>query len=256
MWPFRRKKPHQILEEKVNREIQAALPAAEFAIAEDDGLRQARYTRNGTLDYEAYRTAQNIGNRVKLQHVYTKPDVIDAIARHARDNAAAVTGILCHGTRNGAEIAWFAERFPKAAALGTDIADSATMFQNTIQWDFHDMRDDWRGRWSIVYSNSWDHAMEPRRAFRAWSDSLAAGGILYLEHGPGHQKVDRLDMFGATRKALASVVAESTGGQLEALPWFDVFVGKANRTVMPFRKLAPAVTSAVGEAGYYPVPAA
>lgn len=237
---FRRKKPAAIIDwaEKVREIDPAAMAAAgdsAYVVSSTDGVRTARYERDGLPDYEAYRRVQNEGNRLKLNHVFASEKVIGLLVRHARRRIRPIRSILCHGTRNGSELEWFAKRVPDAEILGTDIAETATQFPRTIQWDFHDMREDWGGKWDIVYTNSWDHAMEPERAMKAWADSLAPGGILYLEYGKGHDtgNVDRLDLFGASRQALGAMVIAVTG--LTALREVQR-VFSSRRILLPFQR--------------------
>jgi hypothetical protein len=157
-------------------------------------------------DYETYRKTQTAGNRRKLMKVFAREENIAHLARYA------VTAIgrrdlrvLCHGTRNGTELQWFRKHMPEAAAvLGTDISDTATQFPDTIQWDFHDLKDEWVGGWDVIYTNSWDHAFEPDRAFRNWMACLSPRGVLFLEHTRDHTPagVSELDPFGATVSAL------------------------------------------------------
>lgn len=221
------------------QEIEAAtgqaIEGSGIALTHGDGYRVAKIiSKDGHLDYAAYRRAQSEGNRLKLKMVYAKHSMIRDISRHARRKIGDVKSILCHGTRNGRELEWFSGQFPEAEILGTDIADTAGQFGNTIQWDFHDMREDWRGKWNVVYTNSWDHAMEPERAFRAWADSLAPGGILYLEHGRGHgvDGTSTLDLFGASRSALKRLVSEATGLK----PMWPVGWLHRTRKALPFIK--------------------
>jgi hypothetical protein len=220
--------------DRIAHAVRGVSAQSQFLVFEGRGFKQARYEKDGKLDFETYRRVQNEGNRLKLSWTYARADVIARIAKHAQKHIPEVTGILCHGVRNGSELKWFAGHFPAAELLGTDIADSATTFPNTIQWDFHDSRDDWQGRWSVIYTNSWDHAMDPEKAFRAWAGSLQPGGILYLEHGPGHDKsgTDSLDLFGADRKVLARMVADATG----LIPMRRVKRMFSHRSVLPFRK--------------------
>jgi SAM-dependent methyltransferase len=220
--------------DRIGQAVKGVSAHVQFLVMEGQGFRQARYEKDGQLDYETYRRVQNEGNRLKLSWTYARADVIARISRHAKRHIPDVTGILCHGVRNGSELKWFAEGFPEAETLGTDIADSAASFPNTIQWDFHDSREDWKSRWSIVYTNSWDHAMDPVKAFRAWADSLKPGGILYLEHGPGHDQsgTDTLDLFGADRKVLSRMVADATG----LVPLRTVKRMFSVRAVLPFQK--------------------
>jgi hypothetical protein len=117
--------------------------------------------------------------------------------------------VLCHGTRNGAEIRWFRTYLPDVSrVLGTEIADTASQFPNTVQWDFHDLKDEWLGAWDVIYSNSWDHAFDPERAFRNWMRCLSPRGLMFLEHCHSHTPVHAtaLDPFGATLPALTKML--------------------------------------------------
>lgn len=218
----------------VHDEIEQVPGASSYEVQEGSGYRLAGYLNNGRPDYETYRRVQDIGNRVKLTNVYARPWVIDALVGHARKYLGPVRSVLCHGTRNGAELAWFRERLPSAEIVGTDIANSATTFADTIQWDFHDFRQDWGGYWDVIYSNSWDHALEPARAFATWAKSLRPGGILYLEHGPGHDEVDKLDLFAATPEALTRFA--SANGMLKPMRPVRVTDNDGDRMLLPFAR--------------------
>ena len=45
--------------------------------------------------------------------------------------------------------------------LGTEISSTATNYPNTIEWDFHDVKEEWVSNVDIVYSNSIDHSYKP-----------------------------------------------------------------------------------------------
>ena len=120
---------------------------------------------------------------------------------------------LCHGVRRGKEQAWFRKKLRAANVIGTDISDTATQFENTVQWDFHDDNPEWQDRADFVYSNSWDHAYDPGKAFRAWTRCLKPGGWLLIDHTKGHmpKSSNVLDPFGATREAVIRILDESCG---------------------------------------------
>lgn len=167
-------------------------------------IRLAKYR-----DYETYRQTQQAGNEKKLQSVWAREGNIQFIAQYARDHIADVRSVLCHGTRNGAEIRWFKAALGGAPrVLGTDISTTATQFPDTIVWDFHEFKPEWEGAWDLVYSNSWDHAHDPQLAFRHWMRSLSPGGMLFLEHSRRHEPwaISSLDPFGATIKGLSGVL--------------------------------------------------
>ena len=97
-----------------------------------DGYSLATYEKNGALDYEAYRKIQEIGNRAKIDNVFTTEELIETVSSHARQRLGVVSSILCHGTRNGMEQRWFKYRFPEAEILGTEISETAAQFPMTI----------------------------------------------------------------------------------------------------------------------------
>lgn len=160
-------------------------------------------------NYDAYKATQNEGNRRKIDLVAACEVNIADIASYARRRIGPRLSVLCHGTRNGAEIRWFEKNLPDAnRVLGTEIADTAGQFPNTIQWDFHDVKDEWLGAWDVIYSNSWDHAFDPERAFRNWMRCLSPRGLIFLEHCHSHTPVHAtsLDPFGATLPALTRML--------------------------------------------------
>jgi hypothetical protein len=161
------------------------------------------------MDYDAYRARQTAGNKSKITQVFAAEPNIKRLASYASTEVGPALRVLCHGTRNGAEIAWFKKYLPDAAVvLGTDISDTATQFPDTIQWDFHEIKDAWIGAWDVIYSNSWDHSFDPERAFKNWMACLSPRGVMFLEHSERHTPayVNDLDPFGATLPALIEML--------------------------------------------------
>ena len=60
--------------------------------------------------------------------------------------------------------------------IGTEISDTAGQFANTVQWDFHDVNGEWVSRFDFVYSNSLDHAWNPKFALQTWLNQLNPKG--------------------------------------------------------------------------------
>lgn len=175
-------------------------------------------------DYEAYRATQTAGNKSKITQVYAHQENIAHLARYATKRCGPALRVLCHGSRNGAEVQWFKQHLPDAAAvLGTDISDTAAQFPDTVQWDFHEPREDWLGAWDVIYSNSWDHAYDPKRAFRNWMECLTPRGVLLLEHSIRHTPayVTKLDPFGATVPALRDILASVGTGEFVVADTID-----------------------------------
>ena len=77
---------------------------------------------------------QTEGNVAKLKNVWANQIVFDYIAEMKSD----AKDIICHGTRNGAELDMFKKAIPSLYHnVGTEISHTAKQFLNTIQHDFH-----------------------------------------------------------------------------------------------------------------------
>jgi hypothetical protein len=155
--------------------------------------------------YAVYREIQMTGNKKKLAKVFAREANIAYLARYATRTIGSKLRVLCHGSRNGAEVRWFRKYLTDAATvLGTDISDTASQFPDMIQWDFHDLKNEWIGAWDVIYTNSWDHAFDPDQAFHTWMSCLSERGHLFLEHSRLHTPAyaSALDPFGATLAAL------------------------------------------------------
>ena len=169
----------------------------------------------GPIDPATYRVEQDAGNARKIDLVWTDRSTIMAISDVLRTDMPDPVFGLCHGTRRGAEQQWSREALG-CDVIGTEIADSATQFPNTVHLDFHDRVADWVGRADFVYSNSWDHSHDPQAALTVWIEQLRIGGYLVLEgsidHGP--QGASRLDPFGIEPAVLPYLVADWFGNQV------------------------------------------
>ena len=169
-------------------------------------------------DYDTYLQVQTEGNRAKLRMQYVTESHIRLLSDYLQREIGPVSFGICHGTRRGAEQAWFRAHLPGApAVIGTEISDTAERFPDTVRWDFHDDNPEWHARADFVYSNSWDHAFDPPRAFASWIASLRPGGRLLLDHTNGHkpEAASALDPFGATwERLLAFLDAFSAQGRL------------------------------------------
>ena len=98
------------------------------------------YIKNNS--YEDYVDEQTKLNKAKLHVVWVlKSNIVD-IKSYCDKHKINVQNVICHGTRNGRELYYFNDVFPNVGVLGTEISDTATQFPNTIQWDFHDLKDE------------------------------------------------------------------------------------------------------------------
>jgi hypothetical protein len=186
-----------------------ALRESTGSVVEDGGRRLFEWGADGTVDKDAYRRAQTIGNQAKLTSQWVQEDHVRALADYVNRTSRPVARGVCHGTRRGNEQMWFRTHLEGVAdVFGTEISDTATQFPHTIQWDFHEQNPEWVGAFDLVYSNSWDHAYDPAAAFRCWCETLAPGGLMLLDHSKGHlpDMVDALDPFGTTEEGLVELL--------------------------------------------------
>lgn len=155
--------------------------------------------------YEQYRNIQIKGNKRKISKVWTNKETIDLIVEELdlKDKQ-----VMCHGARNGSEVQWFKEA--GCISQGTDISDSASEY-GLIQWDFHEENPVWEQMFDVVYTNSWDHAYDPQKAFTAWMKQIHPDhGRLVIEHSRDHSVkfTNELDPFGVSLNRLLILIEE------------------------------------------------
>lgn len=204
---------------KFKRAVLAAKERAGDQKIAEDGFVLYQYP-----DYDTYRDVQVAGNKAKLKAQFVKQSHVKILADYLTRQIGTVTFGICQGTRSGAEQAWFREELgPDADVIGTEISDTATQFPNTVHWDFHDLNPDWSGRADFVYSNSWDHAFNPTKAFGAWIDALRPGGLMLLDYTKGQtpEAANPLDPFGISLPRLVALLEENFNDQGKLLPGID-----------------------------------
>lgn len=141
--------------------------------------------------YEEYIVRQTSANHRKIDRIWATRLVIAIISRWYRSKIGSVQSVLCHGSRNGAELRFFKKYCPNIQeVLGTEISDTAESFEDTVQWDFTHPNEDWLGKWDIVYSNSFDHSMKPYETLETWRDQLSENGLLVVDHSVWHDDVN------------------------------------------------------------------
>ena len=154
-------------------------------------------------DYDEYLQMQKKANHQKMDNVWVHRTTIAAIVNFYRRNIGEPKKVLCHGTRNGAEMFFFKKHLNNwdLDILGTEISDTAHFFGHTVQWDMQKPKQEWVGQWDIVYSNSIDHCLDPVECLTTWRDQLTEGGLLVVdhsvwldEHNVKPNKTDCLDM--------------------------------------------------------------
>lgn len=164
--------------------------------------------------YEQYREIQVRHNRRKVERVWADEGTLSRLCdelRKAMPEKRQLRGI-CHGTRNGFEQRFLADH-AGFDVIGTEISDTAERFDRTVQWDFHDVNDEWLAVFDFVYTNALDHAYDPALAIETWLNQLSADGVLALEiteaNGPGESS--KVDPFGVRPTVLPFMLCDWFG---------------------------------------------
>jgi len=158
-------------------------------------------------DYDDYIEWQIKTNKEKKGWRYVRASTMFLI--HSKQPFAAT--IMCHGVRAGAEQQYFRWYYPHSHILGTEISDNATEYKMTVEWDFNKQKDEWLGKYDVIYSNSIDHSIDPVSTLETWSEQLSDVGKLYLEYSeyqsiPGGNANDPLD---ATNEEMRLMIKEA-----------------------------------------------
>ena len=157
-------------------------------------------------NYEEYRKKQIQANVNKIDRVWVDKNSLTEVMRYLhKDLEITPSFILCHGTRRGLEQEYFLEYFKEKKGiedlevLGTEISHTAKDFENTIEWDFHQVKDEWIGKADIIYSNSFDHSIFPSKCLDSWMSCLNKNGVCVIEYGSYRDHVSsEIDPFGAS----------------------------------------------------------
>jgi len=147
--------------------------------------------------YADYVLSQERRNRNKINMVAASKRELDEVVQMVLNNNPNPSYGLCHGVRNGFEVCYLKER-TNMEVLGTEISSTASQFENVIQWDFHEIKEEWIGKFDFIYSNSWDHAFDPDKMLDSWIKCLKENGRCYLQWTDTHAEntVSGADCFG------------------------------------------------------------
>ena len=128
-------------------------------------------------DYDEYVFEQTKANKRKLHWPFAGKDQVQwikTVKLHANK-------IICHGTRRGGEQQEFKLHYPNAYVIGTEISDTASQFEMTVQHDFAVQKKEWIKNFDILYSNAFDHSYNPDECIETWKNQLAWGGRMFLD---------------------------------------------------------------------------
>ena len=187
-------------------------------------------------NHEDYVKAQEEG-----VHRHPHPDVHDSInyewvqrqdVEFIRDNVIAPyfneLGIvpkygICHGAKLGKENRWF-EEATGMDFIGTDLIVETNEKMKLIQWDFHEIKEEWKNKFDVIYSNALDHSYSPPLALDRWTSSLSPNGICILEwsENSSEENSNHIDPFGASLQEYKLMIQASKGEIVSELAFKSV----------------------------------
>jgi hypothetical protein len=149
---------------------------------------------------------------------------------------------ICHGARGGHEVAEFRKYYPAGEVIGTDITPREMDLPGLVmEWDFSHPKDEWKGKFDFVYTNSLDHSSDPPATLAVWMEQLNERGRLFMQWSAWHEKVSGGDCFGASLAEYMMLVDQA--GQVEDLLYIRAQRQRGN----PLRRRGTNVVVLVGK---------
>lgn len=205
-------------------------------IKENDIYKLQTYTdQDGEFDYHKYRSIQVKGNKEKIGNAWVLEDNIKFLSDYIIELGIKPKFGICHGTRRGNEQKWFS-RFLNCKVIGTEISETATNFENTIQWDFHETKGEWINNVYFIYSNSFDHSFDPGKCINSWMSCIRPNGICIIEHTNLHDAnhTNELDPFGASIELMPYLITKWSKGKFFVREILDAPLKRDNTSYLKF----------------------
>ena len=166
-------------------------------------------------NYNDYKNIQIQGYNSKVEtHSWVDINSVGGLVNYIFNYNPNVSFGLCHGTRNGIEQRAFIDYFKvvnkEVKVIGTEIAEDASKrFPNTIEWDFHNIKEEWIGNVDFIYSNSFDHSYDPHKALDAWMSCLNDKGVCIIEWTTDDDNNSRpMDPFAASLEEYKELISQ------------------------------------------------
>ena len=157
-------------------------------------------------NYKEYLKHQNATTLKKNNWIYAQKHTLKKIADY---KGFAVKNILCHGTRAAGEQKYFAELYPNAYIIGSEICETAENFPMTKRWDFNKPLKEWIGKFDVIYTNSFDHTITPMETLEVWKNQLNLGGTLFLEYSAKKSVYHPNDPLDATNDEVKQMIIDN-----------------------------------------------
>jgi len=125
---------------------------------------------------------------------------------------------ICHGAKTGYENKLFSQ-YTGANFIGTDLSVTKNC-DNVIQWDFHELKDEWINNVDVIYTNALDHTYKPVECLSTWIKCLTTNGVIIIEwtkyHGTDYD-ASRSDPLSADKEQYWKFIEEAGGIKIEEL---------------------------------------
>lgn len=130
-------------------------------------------------NYVEYVNAQKEAFNRKFKNIWAKEENIKIISDYMKTLIKIEIG-LCHGVRQGLEVEWFIKNL-NCDIFGTEIGGNCGK-TNILHWDFNKENPNLINKFDFIYSNSFDHAFNPKETIKIWQKQLRNKGLIVLEY--------------------------------------------------------------------------
>tara|TARA_R100001163_G_C5067252_1_gene206238 strand:+ start:2388 stop:4079 length:1692 start_codon:yes stop_codon:yes gene_type:complete len=160
-------------------------------------------------DYNEYKQYQI--ESADKEIIISNRECIELISDHIEDILGEdIKYGICHGSYFGHEQKFFSEELD-CEVLGTDICQNVNKFDNnTIIWDYHEIKGEWIKKFDFIYSNSLDHSYDPFFCLEQWMKCLNENGICILEWTSIHDvgAIKKQEPFKASLDRYKKIITE------------------------------------------------
>ena len=132
--------------------------------------------------YQEYVDIQTETNKEKIEVVWVMQEEVIQLSNYIVDKYSdEIHYVMCHGARNGTEVKYFTESLPDNWIVeGNDISDTANAY-GLHQWDMQYCYEGWKQKFTIQYTNSFDHVYDPRKTLKAFMKQCTDDGSVFIQ---------------------------------------------------------------------------
>ena len=143
-------------------------------------------------DYQEYVDIQTETNKAKIDVVWVSEIEVEYICNYVQSLPRSLAhksnmysdemyNVMCHGARNGTEVTFFEKHLDDNWIVeGNDISETA-FNHGLYQWDMQDYNEDWKQKFTIQYTNSFDHVYDPRKTLKAFMKQCTDDGSVFIQ---------------------------------------------------------------------------